>query len=971
MASTAYTVTVINRCEPYLQGDGTKPNTSYGASPPGTVTTTQGQQVDGVVKAGMWFTPNVNVTTNFPPTKVGQLSNQAITQIASGNSAVVGCADSGQNWYGITIVGNVGLPIQSPNTDAAVPAKISNSAGINFNVQNFTQPLTVLHAAVNTATYYTLTVTVASGARSDVTIVVTMFVPPAGFDAWDPRSIGPIYQIPGSGSKSNPSPAPFTPGAVFKINTLNDIVTDSASNPVFAKFGTVVTATGSDGSMRTSPCYRASSDKPYQCVKGVGTSTEMLTQFPTPTNNLSDLFTFDVFTLPNGTMIMMLRNLQYGYLYVTNPPPLSTDPHNFNLGFDPLSKSEMKLKLAANRNLLVAGQWTVIAVNKQPDPSTFWWNTTTTKTVQACGQDPGIKEWGAFNKFGSNPPQTYYLLYRDQTNSQSIFFLQSGTGMWVNIGHSGNDSHDNCKYYWKSDGNIGRGDNAGRTPHTGWQRSYNPPMKPYHEGNHTTDDTGFVGRPCNNSRLPYVYDYEDSGPTGLPMISNEDFAVSQSSNNIISTQPLYLPHGPFYLTRFPDFLQFWLWVEYYACYASYGAEVPVWFYRTQAINNNFTFTLAGPPDVARILALDSSYMADCLQVVPFPVPYTLTDSSAGQYVCPTFALYGYPSPANPPCAAAQLASSLIKKLALDPTNASLGTQLSAAESSVAKTPGCVIESSLSLLNKPTDRVSASQNFLRDVCGARYNNGENGISCLSLATQDSSYCSGFRTSNFSAACAIACDQAPGDCNDAKSNFCSSNFAANDCACINITDSPFLNPLTNAVDASNQHISVTYKDYVTGGHMEIETAQDASGTCWWHPCVVDKIPALALDQDGNVNGCVAKQYMSCTNTLDGANIENSLNTTLLLYNSCYLAKLTGNGNPPYIPNKGTGTAGAPSMQPPDTGGPSAAPGPKPAPSGLSAGTIGGLVVVGLIVAAILAGILYFLFKPRAPVAAVLEK
>lgn len=935
MTSTAYTVTIVNRCKPYLQADGS----SYVATPTSTVTTSQGQQFSGVTTNGTWFTPNVNVTTKM---------TTDVMQIASGGSAVCGCADAGQNWYAITIVGNKGLPIKPDGTATT----INNSTGVNFRVTDFTQPFTTIFAAVGTVTYYTLTVSVSAGASNDVIVMVDMFVPPKGFDPWDPRALGPIYRI-GTGSTSKPSPAPFTPGAVFTINTLNDIATDTSGKNPFLKFGTVVTATDAEGGLRTSPCYRESSDKPYQCMKNSDSAQGLVTSLPGSPQDLSDLFTLDTFTLPNGTMIMMLRNLKYGYLYVTNVPVLAffNDPNNYNLGFDPTSKRDMKTKLLSNGNNLVAGQWTVIAVDKQVDPSTLWFNS---GTEAACGKEVGIKEWGAFNNFGTSAPQTYYLLYKDKPDSPYVFFLQSGAGMWVNL-----QGTACAATYFESDGNIGEGDHAGRTPYTAWQRSYNPKSETYHEGNYYK--TG-----CNNSRLPYVYDYNDNSPPELPMISNEDFAVSLSYTQIISTQPLYLPNGPYHVTGFPTSIQWWVWVKYQGCGPSgvpAGSTKHHWFYQSQAINTNFTFILAGPGDVDRMVAMDtSSYATGCYENIPFPVPYTLADSSAGKETCPSTALYGYPAPAQAACPAGITASALLKQLRSDPNNVQLAAKVSAAESA-AMAAGCTFGSSVSLLNKPVDRISAASDFLYAVCGRSFINGEDGITCLDLATQTSSYCSGFRTTNYSNSCKIACAQSPADCNAAKSGFCSSFSNANDCACINITTSPFLNPLTNAVDASNQHMAVTYLDYTKGGHMEIETGQDAAGTCWWHPCVVDPIPALAIvDEEGNNNGCTAQQYMSCTAELDGGNISNTIGSSLLLYNSCYLAVLTGDSKPRYIPEKGTATTGAPSAPPPGkapASGPGTAPPAKP---GLSVGTVVGIVVGAVIGVLALAGILYLLFKPR---------
>ena len=146
------------------------------------------------------------------------------------------------------------------------------------------------------------------------------------------------------------------------------------------------------------------------------------------------------------------------------------------------------------------------------------------------------------------------------------------------------------------------------------------------------------------------------------------------------------------------------------------------------------------------------------------------------------------------------------------------------------------------------------------------------------------------------------------------------------------------------------------------MDIATEQSAFGDCWWHPCVVDPVPALRLSVGMTGDSC-PDQYQECVNTLQAASVTDHSVVNLGLYNSCYLEELTG-ASPSaqvYVGNTGTVTAGGPSA---GAGGgptgPASAPAPPPATPFPTTIVIG--VVVALAILGALAGLLYYLFKPR---------
>jgi hypothetical protein len=897
--AAAYTVTFINACAPYLQADGA----TFGPVPPNTTTTASGGQACGAVKTAPagWFTPSVNITLG---------TSSQVVQLGAGCSAVCGAADTGATWYGVTVVGNFGMPF------ADKPTAIGNSTAVSFRVTDFTKPFSTLYAAVGKVTYYVFNVQKVTGAHNALVVTVSMYVPTGGYNAWDPRCLGSIY---------DGNDYPFVPGVAFHINTMNN----NAGSTVFNSFGSVVRGT-SDNNLRTGPCVPSTTAK-YECVKGSSTANTS----STPTD-MSDVFTLDSFTMADGSLVMKLRNYKLGYLYVTNTD--STDSNNYNLAWDNTKPAAMATSVLKN-GLGASGQWTVVAVDKMA-PDSYWW-------TAKCGNVP----WAALNELTGHA--TYYLVWRSAPGS-AIFVLQSGACLF----------DDTCDLANFPPGNglldIGISDKIytwpkGRRAYIGWQVSGNSNygnMKPIHAGDYISCGVQNQGLQTQNTSIGgYVYTDDNQYH-----VANEDFAASLASTSAplaptLTNAPQFLPNGPFHFVSIPSPI-YWVVAVYngYLSSPSRFLGCKNWHYQSQAINTNFYFTIANDA-VTNLMSQSPTYAADCYAVVPYAMPFAVLESSAGALVCPDWAMEGLK---GPPLADAP------------------GTCPAAAP---GKAHTCTTPQE-SLLGKPADRITAAGAFLKSVCSGIYTSNAataagnadakaGGYSCMDLLGQPSNICSGFRTDNFAAACTLACAQNSSQCDQAKSLYCDSALgaASNDCACMFLSTSSFLNPYTNAVSSTGASIAVAYKDYVQ--HMNIETEQGGFGNCWWHACVLDPVPALQLS---TAKAQCPAEYMACTTILQDASVTNNASVTLGEYNSCYIQQVVGPGGvTTYNPVTGGGTV-VPSGDGGGGGGggPSAAPGPVagPAPAKTTPAWEYVVIVVGvLVVLGALCGVLYWLFKPRA--------
>jgi len=868
--------------------------TTSGESLPGNTPLVGGKNVAAV------FTPQVNVSIG--PNTV---------QLGANSKSVCGFNDNGLRVYNIQVLGNYTSDVVDPSV--AKPVNVirgntTDSLSIKANDYQLDSTQTFV-MSVGTEPYYNVIVAVTP---KTMTITVQIYTSQFTTDPWDPRNIGKMYH-------NNPD-FTFAPGAVFQIKCLND------QTGAFPTLGSNTRMTAAN-LMYTSNCLdgdpTGAAKYSYTCPKG---STVVMDNNDFP----EEMFTFDAFTNSDG-MYMMLRNLKYGYVYMS-PQDAAIDSDVYSSKVYTVATVDVSRTGWNNDpkkyNADIYGQWTVIPVGKTTRPSTaFWWDACNMSNGYNIGLTPTWTKDLNDNLPLAKIAPLFYLIYKPSSKSTDLYCLQTG-----------------CLEMYKE---IGLSSKAGCTapPSTSTQV--------------LVPDHSFTRNNCTGCT------YDKALPpfeaSGGPQIQNSRYVFSSLGSVKISKNAVTLPNGPVYLSGTPPTVQYWSNVMYNihcdgvtvdACkgcinglwqtqcalvlFASPLCDICVacacrkykydgFFYESQAVNTNFYFDLIADGNYLNALSNSPTYSEDCYARVPFDVPFAVLDSDAGKVTCPTWAIQGFP------------------KLAPATAPASCSSE-GDTKTGVSK---CYVPDNTSSMALHKDRVAAAGAFLTEVCVQKYQNGSSdNVTCLNLMDQTSASCSGFRSANYADACKFACEQDPDTCDRLKIQYCSQpiNKDTNDCACTNV-NSPFLNTST---ELTSDH-GVTLKQYRQT--EDLATDNSAFFQCWWHPCVLDPYPALQP-----ANACKIKSYTDCVNTAKSVNIGGVSAATIKLYNACYQTyeqSSTNDANTGTVVNNvfDTGDGGAPGAGPVDE---------PPAVKKLSKGAIAG-IVLGVIAFLILAGVGgYYLFR-----------